>query len=126
VKSIKPMTAKSQIFYEILTYLIEHPEAQDTMEGIVEWWLLEQPIKRQTTRVKTALAELVAMGLVLERQGQDGRVHYRTDRRKAAKIRRLLSERQKRPLRRSLRLITPLAKQGDQDVKAVPGSRGEN
>lgn len=91
MKSSKPTPLRSPIFYEILGYLVEHPEAQDTMEGIVEWWLLEQRIKRQTTKVKTALAELVAMGLVLERKGQDGRVHYRIDRRKAAEIPSLLN-----------------------------------
>lgn len=90
MKSSKPMSLRSPIFYEILAYLMEHPEAQDTMEGIVEWWLLEQRIKRQTTKVKRALAELVNMGLVLERKGQDGRIHYRIDRRKAAEIPSLL------------------------------------
>ena len=90
MKSGKPTTARSPIFYEILAYLVEHPEAQDTMEGIIEWWLLEQRIKRQTAKVKTALAELVNMGLVLERKGRDKRVHYRVDRRKAAEIRSLL------------------------------------
>lgn len=91
MKSSKPTTTRSSIFYEILAYLVEHPEAQDTTEGIVEWWLLEQRIKRQTTKVKTALAELVAMGLVLERKGPDGRVYYCIDQRKAAEIRRLLN-----------------------------------
>jgi hypothetical protein len=90
VKSSKPTTARSPIFYEILAYLVEHPEAQDTMEGIVEWWLLEQRIKRQTSRVKATLTELIALGLVLERKGRDRRVHYRINRRKAAEIRRLL------------------------------------
>ena len=32
---------------EILACLIDHPNARDTLDGIVEWWLLEQQIKFQ-------------------------------------------------------------------------------
>lgn len=62
------------------------------MEGIVEWWLLEQRIKRATTQVKTALAQLVAEGLVIAREGTAGRVYYRVNRQKLCEIRRLLRE----------------------------------
>ena len=61
---------------QILAYLNMHREAQDTVEGIAEWWLLEQRIRRVTKEVKKALVELVACGLVLERDGHDGHVHY--------------------------------------------------
>jgi hypothetical protein len=62
------------------------------MEGIVEWWVLEQEIRRSTVQVRGALAELVSQKLVLQRQGKDGRIHYRVDRRKSAKIRALLKQ----------------------------------
>jgi len=78
--------------HEILAYLFENPDAQDTLEGIMEWWLLEQKIKRQTAKVKEALAELVAKGLVVERQGKDARTHYRINRRKLREIRALLEQ----------------------------------
>ncbi|MBI3796369.1 MAG: hypothetical protein HY268_05270 [Deltaproteobacteria bacterium] len=81
---------KSRIAYEILSYLVKHTAAQDTVEGIVEWWLLEQKIKRHTAQVKNALAELVAQGLVLEQLGKDARVHYRMNRRRIEEIRALL------------------------------------
>ena len=84
------ITDKSQISYQILSYLIEHPEAQDTLEGIVEWWLLEQQIKFQTVRVKKALAELVAKGLVIEQKGNDLRVHYCVNQSKYKEIQELL------------------------------------
>ena len=86
-------TGMSQIAYEILTYLVEHPKAQDTLEGIVQWWLLERMIIRQTAKVKKALTELVAKGLVLERRGKNSRTRYRTNRRKYEEIRALLKER---------------------------------
>lgn len=83
----------SQIAYEILTYLIQHPAAQDTLEGIVEWWILEQEIQRQTAVVKEALTDLVTQGLVLERQGRDGCTHYRINRRRRGAIKALLNKR---------------------------------
>lgn len=83
---------KSQIAYEILAYLVENPGAQDTVEGIVEWWLLEQQIKRQTAKVKEALAELVSKGLILQHKGKDLRTHYRINRRKSKEIQALLRQ----------------------------------
>jgi DNA-binding MarR family transcriptional regulator len=61
---------------QILAYLSSHREAQDTVEGIAEWWLLEKRIRHDIPEVKQALAELAAHGLVLERRGRDGRIHY--------------------------------------------------
>jgi hypothetical protein len=68
---------KSQIAGDVLDYLAAHPAAQDTLEGIVEWWLEEQHIIRQTSGVKEALDDLVARGLIIERHGQDARTFYR-------------------------------------------------
>ena len=85
----------SQVAYELLAYFAENPEAQDTLEGIVEWWLLEQEIKKRLVVVQEALAELLARGLVLERKGRDGRMHYRINRRKRDEIATLLKQRSK-------------------------------
>ena len=79
---------------EILTYLTKHPDAMDTIEGIVEWWLLEQRVERQSARVRHALAVLVARELVIEREGRDSRVYYRINDRKANEILMLLRRRQ--------------------------------
>ena len=65
-----------QIAEEILAYLKENPAAEDTLAGIVEWWLLEQKIRETTSAVQKALAELVRDGLVLERKGKDSQVRY--------------------------------------------------
>ena len=92
IKPDESSTGKSQIAYEILAYLVDHPEAQDTLEGIVEWWLLEQQITRQTAKVRKALAELVTKGLILERKGKDSRTHYCINRRKYKEIRALLKQ----------------------------------
>jgi hypothetical protein len=77
---------------QIMAYLSTHRDAQDTVEGIAEWWLLEQRIRNVITEVKKALAELVAHGLVLERKGRDGRVRYRLNPRKQRTAAHLLSK----------------------------------
>jgi len=71
------ITDKSQIGNKILAYLVENPKAQDTLEGIVEWWLLEREIKFETARVKEALADLVARGLIIEKKRSNSQIHYR-------------------------------------------------
>jgi hypothetical protein len=75
---------------QVLGYLTEHTGAQDTLEGIVEWWLLEQRIIQQTAEVQEVLADLTARNLLVETRAADGRVHYRANRRKAKAIRELL------------------------------------
>ena len=67
---------KARICNEILSYLVEHPDARDTIEGIVGWWLLEQKIKHQTGKIKEVLEELVDKGLLVEQQGKDVHTYY--------------------------------------------------
>jgi hypothetical protein len=82
----KPTSPLSPVAHELLAYLGEYPEAQDTLEGIVEWWLLEREITKQTAAVQEALAELVMRNLVLERKGGDERIHYRLNRQRQDEI----------------------------------------
>jgi hypothetical protein len=86
------ITDKSQIGNEILAYLADHPKAQDTLEGIVNWWLLEREIKFQEAQVKKALAELVARGLILERKGSNSKIHYRINQSKYKEIQELFKQ----------------------------------
>ena len=81
-----------RIAYEVLQYLMDHPDAQDTLEGIVGWWLLERTVKQQTLSVKQALSILVADKLVLARRGVDTKIHYKINGRRRRKIMSLLRE----------------------------------
>ncbi len=81
-----------QTGHQILAYLVEHPEAQDTVEGIVEWWLLERTIKFQKTQIIKAISELVAKGLVIENKGRDSQTHYRINQSKYKEIRKLVNK----------------------------------
>jgi hypothetical protein len=64
---------------EILGYLQEHPDAEDTLEGIEDWWMLERNIKSLTSRLQAALAYLVSSGFLIQRVSQDSRTYYRVN-----------------------------------------------
>jgi hypothetical protein len=64
----------------------------DTLEGIVEWRLLQQRIKYETAKVKKALDELIAEGLILERKMPDNRICYQVNPGKMEEIRTLLNQ----------------------------------
>jgi len=68
---------KRDACYYILAYLLENRAASDTLEGIVEWWLLNQRIKFETRTVSQAVSKLVADGLIVEQKGPDSRIVYR-------------------------------------------------
>ena len=71
---------------EILAYFISNPNANDTVEGLVEWRLLEQRIRHSVTEAELVLTELVARKLILARPGADGRIHYRVNPAKETEI----------------------------------------
>jgi hypothetical protein len=87
-------TEESQIARHLLGYLINNPDAQDTLEGIVEWWLLQMKLETRTTKVKEALADLVAKNLILECTGSDSRLRYMINDGKQDEIRTLLDQRE--------------------------------
>src|SRR5262245_47378981 len=90
-------TAKREIKRDILAYLTRNPSAEDTVEGIVEWWLLDQRIRNESVRAKEALSELVSKGLVLERTGRDARSRYRVNAQRLKEIKRLLGPAGRQP-----------------------------
>jgi len=75
-----------EIGYRILNYVVENPNAQDTLEGIVEWWLLDRLTVSNVNKVKEALAHLVAAHLVLERKGKESRTYYKINSHKLKEI----------------------------------------
>jgi hypothetical protein len=89
LKQVLLINAEPKIGNEILAYLVDHPKAQDTLEGIVEWWLLEQKIKYETARVQEALSELIAKGMILEEKGWDSQIYYRINQNKYEEIKNL-------------------------------------
>lgn len=77
-ETMKPdPTEQREVRYHILAYLCDNPDAGDTFDGIVEWWLLHQRIKFETRNISEAVRKLVAEGFLLEDEGPDSRVTYR-------------------------------------------------
>lgn len=79
-----------EVRYYILAYLAENPDAGDTFDGIVEWWLLRQRIKFETRNVSEAVTKLVSDGLIEEHEGSDSRIFYRVNRTKEQDVKSLL------------------------------------
>ena len=71
---------------EILDYLSEHTDAQDTLDGIMRWWLLDREIRHQTGLVKKALGELVDRGFVVERKTWNAGARYHINPEKVSEV----------------------------------------
>ena len=67
----------SEIAQAILDHLRQNPDAQDTLAGIVEWWLPSREIRSRTATIQEALNELVSAGLVIRVEGKDAQLSYR-------------------------------------------------
>ena len=61
---------------QILAYLKEHPNAADTVDGILEWWLPRQSLVEQRQVVERALRNLVNRDLIRVVDSADSRKHY--------------------------------------------------
>ena len=62
---------------EILDYLARHPEAQDTIDGILHRWVLDTCIRKWAPKIAETVAQLVDRGFLEERSSADGQVFYR-------------------------------------------------
>lgn len=87
------MTNKEhEIAYAILAYLSKNEDAQDTLEGIAHWWLLQQSIEQHLPLVRKALAELVDQELVLRHERRGTQPRYGINPQKRKEIARLLDD----------------------------------
>jgi hypothetical protein len=80
-----------EIELAILRYLSAKPEAEDTLQGITEWWLLKQQVPSKAPAVECALAVLVSRGMLSQRAGPHGSVLYRLNARCRAGLEHLLA-----------------------------------
>ncbi|WP_313341560.1 hypothetical protein [Stenotrophomonas sp.] len=60
----------------VLAYLRAHPEAADTLQGIVRWWLPQQRYNRESGRIEAVLMLLAERGRLQVRLLPDGQVLY--------------------------------------------------
>jgi hypothetical protein len=88
---MKKITLKSQrttqrAANKILRYLMDNPKAKDTLEGIVNWWLLQQDIKQSVSLIRKAVDGLIHKGFLLERRSNDRTKYYQLNREKLPEI----------------------------------------
>jgi len=90
------MNAEPTIADDVLSYLLRYPEAQDTVEGIAEWWLAEQQAERTMAAVRRAVAELEARGFVVKASmgGLQQPLRFSLNKAREQEIRDYLSSRQ--------------------------------
>jgi hypothetical protein len=62
---------------EIIDYLSRHPDAQDTIEGILHWWVLDACIRQWAPQIANTVEQLVARGFLEQRPSADGHLFYR-------------------------------------------------
>jgi hypothetical protein len=72
----------SEMAREVLAYLTAHPDEQDTVEGIAQWWSPQATIRYDRTVIEKALGELVREGVVIETNVRGASPLYRVTRRK--------------------------------------------
>jgi hypothetical protein len=68
--------AISVIATEVLAYLEAHPDAADTADGILRWWLPARHADASDADVEQALERLVACEAVVRQRMADGRTLY--------------------------------------------------
>ena len=114
---LAPMSENEEVRIrkDILSYLVRHPDAQDTVEGIVQWWLLEQKAQDALCAAKEVLDSLLANGWLEARIGNDGRDHYRVRAERLGEIRAYIDKqrRVRRIVARCHICISRLHKQGE-------------
>jgi hypothetical protein len=73
---------------EILQYLARRPRAQDTIDGILHWWILDSCIRSWAPKIAKTVAELVERGFLEQKQTSDGKIFYRVSAHYLAALRR--------------------------------------
>jgi hypothetical protein len=66
---------KARIARDIIAYLSTHQDAQDTLDGIIQWWQRERKSDQHITLLKEVLGDLVTQGLI-EKGQKAGQTHY--------------------------------------------------
>jgi hypothetical protein len=82
------------VIRHILQYLIDHPDAKDTTQGILRWWLVGGIAAWDEAAVQGALDALVARGWLTHRQTTSSQQLYGIDREKLEEIKVFLRKRE--------------------------------
>ncbi len=59
-----PLEETRAVAERISRYLQSRPNAMDSLDGILRWWLLKQQVEESAEVVKSAMEYLVSLGVV--------------------------------------------------------------
>ena len=80
------------VIRHILQYLTTHPDAKDTLRGVLQWWLPREPAGWEEKDVQEALEALVAKGWVTQRRLPSAQILYGLNQTKREEVRAFLHE----------------------------------
>ena len=83
---------KSQIAREILTYLEKHPDAQDTLDGIIQGWFPDHGNRFSPIMVQEVVKDLVLEGTILESKIPGSQTVYRFNLARRNRLKELLKK----------------------------------
>jgi len=69
-------TSRREVEAVLLAYLHRHPQAADTLEGIVSWWLPQQRYEVGSQRIERVLRDMVDSGTLRCERLPGGAVLY--------------------------------------------------
>ncbi len=76
----------------ILGYLLRHPDAKDTIEGIIKWWLADAVAECDQAEVQEALDGLTARGWLTKRDTTRSQTVYGMNKDQLQEVREFLNE----------------------------------
>lgn len=71
-----PSSEAAAVAEEIRRYLAAHPDAADSTEGVLDWWLMRQRDEQSAQLVGEAMRWLLEQGAVTSRVMPDGQIVY--------------------------------------------------
>jgi hypothetical protein len=83
--------AERKLLREILRYLVDHPDAKDTREGIHNWWLPGGHVEWENEEVQAALDLLIAKGWLTKRETSPAQTIYGLHKERVEEITRFLN-----------------------------------
>ena len=83
---------REEFIVEILRYVVAHPNAKDTSEGIEKWWLSQSTSRGGKRRIEESLELLVSKGWLIGRCSPQAETIYSLNEKSLPEIKRFLGE----------------------------------
>ena len=85
-------TPRDELIVGILRYVVAHPRAKDTIDGIEKWWLPKSTCREKKRRIGEALNWLAAKGWLIARSSPQSETIYSLNETSLEEIRAFLGE----------------------------------